>query len=156
MVRLVPMTEHEFPDFLERDIREYAQERTEAGYWTGAEALEKSRNEHWAVLPQGLATSDHYLYVIRETDRGEPVGVLWFKAVLDSPRPTGYIFDLEVYEHHRRKGYARQAMLELEQVARGMGLRQLGLHVFAHNRPARALYEELGYAVASLNMLKDL
>jgi RimJ/RimL family protein N-acetyltransferase len=37
-----------------------------------------------------------------------------------------------------------------------MGLQRLGLHVFAHNHGARALYESLGYAVASLNMLKPL
>ena len=47
-------------------------------------------------------------------------------------------------------------MQELENVARGMGLRQLGLHVFAHNQAARALYEQLGYQTASLNMIKDL
>jgi hypothetical protein len=47
-------------------------------------------------------------------------------------------------------------MLELENVARGMGLRQLGLHVFAFNDGARALYDGLGYSVASRNMLKDL
>jgi len=41
-------------------------------------------------------------------------------------------------------------------LARGMGLRQLGLHVFAFNEGARLLYEGLGYSVASLNMLKDL
>jgi GNAT superfamily N-acetyltransferase len=61
------------------------------------------------------------------------VGVLWFKANLDSSRASGFIFDLEIHEPYRRKGYARQAMLELEKVARGMGLRQLALHVFAYN-----------------------
>lgn len=47
-------------------------------------------------------------------------------------------------------------MLEMEEVARRMGLQQLGLHVFAHNDGAIALYESLGYSVASLNMLKPL
>ena len=75
---------------------------------------------------------------------------------LNSSRGSGHIFDLEIYEPFRRKGFARQAMQELEGVARGMGLRQLGLHVFAHNRAAESLYEQLGYRVASLNMLKDL
>ena len=54
------------------------------------------------------------------------------------------------------KGMRAQAMLELEKVAREMGLRQLALHVFAYNDQARALYESLGYTVASLNLLKEI
>ena len=156
MVRLVPMTNDEFDIFLEHEIREYAVERTEAGYWTEAEALEESRKTHHTLLPDGLKTKDHCLYTIQEPERAETVGVIWMQVTLDSPRPSGFILDLEIVEPFRRKGYARQAMLQLEAVARGMGLQQLGLHVFAHNQGARALYESLGYTVASLNMLKPL
>lgn len=41
-------------------------------------------------------------------------------------------------------------------LATDLGLRYLGLHVFAHNRGALQLYEKLGYTVRSLNMLKTL
>ncbi len=156
MVHLTPMTQPDFEDFLESDIRQYAAERTEAGYWSEAEAMPRSRTEHEVLLPQGLATKDHYIYTIRERETGAAAGVIWLKVSLDSSRPSGFIFDLEIYEQFRRKGYARQAMLQLEEVARGLGLQQLGLHVFAHNANARALYESLGYAVASLNLLKPL
>jgi len=156
MVRLMPMTHEEFELFLEHDIREYAVERKQAGYWTEAEALEQSRKAHHTLLPDGLETKDHCLYTIQESERGEAVGVIWMQATLDSARPSGFILDLEIHEPFRRKGYARQAMLQLEAVAREMGLQQLGLHVFAHNQGARVLYESLGYAVASLNMLKPL
>jgi ribosomal protein S18 acetylase RimI-like enzyme len=84
------------------------------------------------------------------------VGVLWFRANLDSATPSGFIFDIEIDESHRRKGYARQAMQQLEEIARKMGLRQLELHVFAFNEGARSLYESLGYTVTSLNMAKRL
>jgi len=94
--------------------------------------------------------------MIRDSDETGAVGVLWFKSDLDSSRGSGHMFDLHIFETFRRRGYARQAMLELEKVARGMGLRQLGLHVFAHSRAARSLYERLGYSVAGLNLLKDL
>ena len=156
MVRLVPMTAAEYEVFLEHEIREYARERTEAGYWTEAEALEQSRKSHLALLPDGLETRNQCIYTVQETEGGEFVGVIWMQATLDSPRPSGFILDLEIDERFRRKGYARQAMLQLEEIARGMGLQQLGLHVFAHNPGARTLYESLGYTVASLNMLKPL
>lgn len=156
MVRLIPMTPQEFDAFLENDIREYAKEQVRAGYWSEAEALPRSRKEHKALLPDGLKSKFHHLYTIQETEHGEAVGVLWLRANLDSSRASGFIFDIEIGEPFRRKGYARQAMLELEKVARAMGLQQLALHVFAHNEGARALYENLGYTVASLNMIKPL
>lgn len=156
MIRLVPMTEKEFSLFLDHDIQEYARDQVWAGYWSEAEALVRSRREHHTLLKDGLKSKYHHLYTIQESEREEAVGVLWFKANLDSARASGFIFDLEIYEPFRRKGYARQAMLELEKVARAMGLKQLGLHVFAYNEGARALYENLGYTVASLNLLKDL
>jgi ribosomal protein S18 acetylase RimI-like enzyme len=156
MVRLTPMTDEEFAVFTERETLEYAKEQVRAGYSTESEAVEKSRKEHQTLLPDGVKTRTHYIYTIREAEGGETVGAVWLRATLDSPRPSGFIFDLEIHEPFRRKGYARQAMLELEEVARGMGLQQLGLHVFAHNQGARALYEGLGYTVSSLNMLKPL
>jgi ribosomal protein S18 acetylase RimI-like enzyme len=156
MVRLVPMTEEEFRRFLEHDIREYAESQVRSGNWSQAEALVRSRREHNALLKDGLKSKFHHLYTIQDAEGGEAVGVLWFRANLDSSRASGFIFDLEIDEAFRRKGYGRAAMLELEKVAREMGLRQLALHVFAYNDQARALYESLGYTVASLNLLKEL
>lgn len=156
MIQLTPMTESEFAEFLDRDIREYAAERTKAGYWSEAEALTRSRREHKALLPDGLKSRYHHLYTIRESETNQAVGVLWLKTDFDTSRASGFIFDLEIHEPYRHKGFASQAMQELENLARGMGLRQLGLHVFSHNQAARALYEKLGYQTASLNMLKDL
>jgi len=156
MVQLVPMTPEEFEVFLERDIREYAQERVRAGFWSEAEALARSRKEHRALLPDGLKSRYHHLYSIQDSEGGEAVGVLWLKTDFDSSRASGFIFNLEIHEPFRRRGYGRQAMLELENLARSMGLRQLGLHVFAHNQDARALYDGLDYTIASINMLKDL
>jgi ribosomal protein S18 acetylase RimI-like enzyme len=156
MIQLVPMTEEEFTAFLDRDIRQYADSQVRAGYWSQTEALARSRREHRILLRDGLRSKYHHLYTIRETEGGEAVGVLWFRANLDSARPSGFIFDIEIHEAHRRKGFALEAMQQLEEIARKMGLRQLELHVFAFNEGARALYESLGYTVASLNMSKPL
>ena len=66
MVKLIPMTPPEFTDFFEHSIRDYAEERTRAGYWSEAEALTRSRKEHKALLPDGLKSRYHHLY----TDSG--------------------------------------------------------------------------------------
>ncbi len=156
MVRLEPMTEAEFAAFEEHDILEYAEAEVRSGFWSEADALQKAREAHRRLLPDGLATKDQYLYTIRETRHNAAVGLLWMMVQTESAQPSGFIYDIEIDPAHRRKGYAREAMRELEALTRKMGLHQLGLHVFAYNTGARALYESLGYRVASVNMLKDL
>lgn len=155
-IRLVPLSDADFDTYLERDIRLYAEENVRAGYWSEAEALDKSRKAHERLLPEGLATKNHYLFAIQEAATGVTVGSLWLMADRETERPTGFIFDLFVDEPYRRKGYARQAMLALEREAHELGLTSLGLHVFAHNPAAFALYQSLGYQVKSLNMTKLL
>jgi ribosomal protein S18 acetylase RimI-like enzyme len=156
VVRLTPMTQAEFEVFLEHDIRLYADEQLRAGYVSETGALHKSRQEHQALLTKGLKTRDHYLYTIQESEHGQALGAIWLRASLDSSRPIGFIFGLEIYEPFRRQGYAKQAMLQVEAMARDMGLKQLALHVFADNAAARSLYEDLGYTVTGLNLRKEL
>ena len=59
-------------------------------------------------------------------------------------------------EKFRGKGYGKQAMLLIEEQASELGLKSLGLHVFAVNTVARNLYESVGYEASSLNMTKKL
>jgi len=56
----------------------------------------------------------------------------------------------------RGKGYGKQTMLLIEEKARELGLKSIGLHVFGVNTVARNLYEGLGYEISSLNMQKQL
>jgi len=37
-----------------------------------------------------------------------------------------------------------------------MGAKTIGLHVFGHNHPAKALYDSLNYSPVSIQMKKDL
>lgn len=156
MIKLTPMRKAEFEEYYRQDVYKYADENVKAGYWTPAEALEKSISAHQQLLPQGLATPNHYLFMIEDTQRGEKVGVVWLEADSKSPKPDGFIYDLLIYEPYRRQGYATQAMLALEDKAKGTGLQALYLHVFAHNPNAKALYDRLGYQVTSYRMSKPL
>lgn len=154
MVSLRIMTEEEFRSFLARDIEDYAAEKVRAGSWTADEALQKSRQAHEVLLPQGLASPHQQLYTIEL--EGEPVGQLWLSTDPKLGRATGFIYDLFVVEPLRRRGIATQAMLQLEKLALQLGVKTLALHVFGHNAAARALYEELGYSVTDVNMAKSL
>ena len=154
MTKLIPMTQTEFDAFLEHVIPEYAADNVKAGYWGEEEALEKSRSEFARLLPQGLQSENHYLYSVYDGDQA--VGIIWMRANFDRPTKSGFIFELWIEEGFRGKGYGKQAMLLIEEKALEMGLKSLGLHVFAYNDVARSLYEKLGYEVSSLNMTKGL
>src|SRR5512143_30750 len=78
MVRLTPMTATDFQAYLEQDIERYAQERVRVGDWLASEALQKSREEHQQLLPDGLATRKHYLFSIEDEALGLKVGIIWF------------------------------------------------------------------------------
>ncbi|MBK9925609.1 MAG: GNAT family N-acetyltransferase [Anaerolineales bacterium] len=154
MTTLIPMTPTEFDAFLDVAIPEYAADNVDAGYWNESEALEKSRNEFERLLPQGVQSENHYLYTINDGDN--MVGVIWLRANVDRPTKNGFIFSLRIDEKFRGKGYGKQAMLLIEEKARKLGLKSIGLHVFAVNTVARKLYESVGYDVSSLNMNKKL
>jgi RimJ/RimL family protein N-acetyltransferase len=154
MSKLLPMTQPEYETFLERLIPGYAADNVRAGYWSEAEALEKSRQQTQSLLPQGLQTKDHYLYTLYDGDKA--VGVIWLRVELERPVKSGYIFDVHIEEEFRGKGYGRQIMLLIEEKARELGVKRIGLHVFAYNSVAHNLYKSLGYEVSSLNMIKKL
>lgn len=148
------MTPPEYDTFLARLIPEYAENNVRAGYWDESEALEKARKATESLLPQGLQTPNHYLYALYDEDH--TVGVIWLKANLDGPVKNGFIFDVYIEEKFRGKGYGKEMMLLVEEKARELGLKSIGLHVFAYNKVARSLYESIGYEVSSLNMIKTL
>jgi ribosomal protein S18 acetylase RimI-like enzyme len=154
MSKLIPMTQPEYDMYIERLIPEYAADNVRAGYWSEDEALEKSRKQTESLLSDGLHTKNHFLYTLYDGDKA--VGMIWLRAELDRHVKSGFIFDVEIKEEFRGKGYGKQAMLLIEEKAREMGIKRMGLHVFAYNKVAKSLYESIGYEVSSMNMLKDL
>ena len=154
MIHLVPMTESEFEAYLETAIPEYAADKARAGDWSKEEALKRSRKSYHGLLPQGVETENNYLLRIQIEESGEKIGMVWVKH--EAPRPHGFIFDIVLDEAQRGKGFGKQAMLALEEKARELGLRAIGLHVFANNLAAMKLYKGLGYEVTSQNLTKKL
>ncbi|HEY3313458.1 MAG TPA: GNAT family N-acetyltransferase [Anaerolineales bacterium] len=154
MIELVPMTEAEFQVFLARAIIEYAKDKVDAGNWSEAESVQRSRLEFDHYLPQGLDTPGHFIRnIINETR--QVVGYLWY-ALLENRPGTAFIYDFEVYAAYRRRGYASQALAALDVLAKDLGLKKLELHVFGHNTAARELYKKAGYIETNVNMAREI
>jgi ribosomal protein S18 acetylase RimI-like enzyme len=156
VVRFVPFTEVDFHAWLAQAIPSYALAHVEDGRWTLAESIEKSREAHAELLPQGLQTAGHTFMRLRETTSGSDVGFIWWAEVESAGVGGAYVYGVEIEEHARRRGFARAAFAELERVARARGLRHVTLHVFGQNRAARQLYEALGFEPISLTLRKPL
>jgi RimJ/RimL family protein N-acetyltransferase len=155
MVTLRPMTEAELQHFLEPAIQEYAQDHVNAGRWTEDEAVEQSRKEFQDLLPQGMATPDHYLFTLVNEEQ-QSVGVLWFAKRESQGQPSAYVYEIRIDEAFRRRGYASQAFREMEHKVRELGWNRISLHVFGHNQAALQLYQKLGYETTNVLMAKKL
>ena len=82
--------------------------------------------------------------------------MLWFAERVSKARRTAFVYNLEVDAAYRRRGYASQAFLAMEQHVRALGITSIGLHVFGGNHAAQALYAKLGYEVTHVIMKKTL
>jgi ribosomal protein S18 acetylase RimI-like enzyme len=71
-------------------------------------------------------------------------------------QPLAFVYDFLIYEEFRRRGYGKQAMLALEATVKELGIDKIALHVYAHNRVARVLYEKAGYEITGISMTKKL
>jgi ribosomal protein S18 acetylase RimI-like enzyme len=156
MVRLVPMSQTDFEAYLASSVQEYAQEHVLAGNWPAEKALQMAEESFHRLLPDGLATSDQYLFTIEDETLGEKVGVLWFAAEEREGGPRAFVYDLQIDKAYRRQGYGMQAFEALEDKVRALGLTRIMLHVFGHNHAAQAMYTKLGYEVVDLIMSKAL
>lgn len=156
MIRLQPMNETEYQEYLDVAIANYAQEHVRAGRWNEAHALQKATQEYADILTDGLHTKNQYLFTIVDDQTGMKVGMLWFAATERAGERGAFVYDVNIYEPFRRRGYGEQAFLALETKARELGLKKIGLHVFGHNHAARAMYEKLGYVTTNVQMSKSL
>lgn len=156
MIKLIPMTEGDYPIYLRNAIESYALEKSAAGYWPEEGALESSRDEFAALLPLGIRTPGHSLFSIVLDPEDQKVGVIWLARKRSYPGDQFFIYDFLIFEEFRRKGYGEGALRAAEEFALSQGIHELGLHVFGRNAAARALYNRLGYVETSVNMRKKL
>jgi ribosomal protein S18 acetylase RimI-like enzyme len=156
MTVLAPMRPAVFGAYLDHATAGYAQDNVAAGRWPQEGALERARADFEASLPQGLATPDNYLFEIRAGDAGPTVGSLWFAVEQRHGARCAFVYDVEIGAAWRRQGHALRAFQALESLVAELGIATIGLHVFAHNADAQALYAKLGYGVTGLNMAKHL
>lgn len=151
-IKLVPMNEETFQPFYRHLLKDYADENVKAGVWQEDEALQKAKEQLEQLLPDGLATEEHFLFSILHDEKS--LGVLWLHIKSTDQEKQAFIYDIELEEAQRGKGYGKETMKALDEYAKAEGITQIRLHVFAHNESAVRLYKKAGYEMTSHHMLK--
>ncbi len=151
MITLDEMNTTEFHEYLSNAIKDYAEEHVRAGNWNEQESITKATKEFEMLLPEGEKTENNKLFTIRSENK--KVGMIWLAKRTND---KGFIYDFNIWEGYQGQGYGKQAMREIEVVAKNLGLKSIGLHVFGHNKVARGLYEKLGYIEKDIVMGKEL
>ena len=152
MVKLVKMQQEDFEPYLERGIREYADDHVRNGNWTVEESLERSRREFEHLLPDGVNSRDQFLYSIVYEKGENKIGWLWVQ-VKDQ---KAFIYDFVIDEGFRGQGFGKQALVALDEKIKSMDVQSVGLHVFGDNITAQELYKKMGYQITGIHMKKIL
>lgn len=153
-LRLRPVTQAEFDDWLPRQEAGYAEQIIASGGMPPEAAREKARRDSQRSFSAGRSTPGQLVFRVLAGD--EPVAWLWLAVPGPDDPAMAWVYDIVVDEAHRGRGYGRQAMLLAEQEARAHGMTSIGLNVHGKNLVARSLYDSLGYEVTTQQMKKPL
>jgi ribosomal protein S18 acetylase RimI-like enzyme len=155
MIKLIPMNEKDFQKYLEWSVKNYADEKIKSGNWSPNVAMERSEQELKRLLPNGLQTTNNYLFSAMEGKAN--VGMIWIaKRSDDGVNDFIWIYDIVVDPEERGKGYGYEIMKALETKAKELQVSTVKLHVFGHNTTAIALYKKMGYSITNMVMEKRL
>ena len=142
-----PMQDEEFVAWLPLLREDYAQDLVR-DYGMSAD----SASAQAVVEIDGHRPAGHSVFVIEV--EGDPVGHLWLVERRDAYEPTLVVYDIDVDEPFRGRGYGKAAMVFTEEEARRRGLTRVALHVGARNDVARNLYRSLGFEENEVVMSK--
>jgi ribosomal protein S18 acetylase RimI-like enzyme len=146
-----PLREDEYDGFIARGMAFYVDDMVRAGIDRDV-AQAKADTDLPQLLPDGLATPNHYMYAIE--DEGRFAGYLW---LCDRDGELGhslFVYAVEIDEEFRGRGLGRAAMEFAEGEAQRLGIAKVALNVFGGNEVARGLYLSLGYAETAVHMEK--
>lgn len=152
-LRLQPMTEAEYGRWFDHLVEGYAQEVSQNFDTPIERERVRAREQVDGLLTKGVHTPGQRLWVV-VTEQGEQVGNLW--VAVNDERKDAFIFDIEIDEPHRGKGYAQQTLGLLDEAMRSQGIMRITLNVFSTNKTAQHVYDKQGYRITNYTMQKRL
>jgi ribosomal protein S18 acetylase RimI-like enzyme len=141
------MTGAQVSDFLEAILPSYVAERAAADHVSSEAADRYARAQYAQLLPDGHLTAGHHFLRMVAINSGQSVGGVWFW--IDSENKQAFLYNITILPQYRRRGFASDALMLIEEIAREAGCATLGLNVFSSNSEAIALYSRVGFCPVS-------
>jgi len=145
------LREDEYDAFIERAMAFYVDDMVRAGIERDV-AHAKADKDLPQLLPDGLATPDHFMYAIEHD--GRFAGYLWLCNRDGELGHSLFVYAVEIDDELRGRGLGRAAMVFAEEEAQRLGIAKVALNVFGGNAAARHLYLSLGYEETAVHMEK--
>ena len=148
------MTDGQYVRYRERAEADYAASIAASGALPPPEARSKARDDYARLLPDGLRSEGHRLWTAYVG--ADEAGVLWLHLKQALGQPARLRLQLR-----GARGPAPAGLRPGDDAGGGAGVPGTrrgvgGLSVFGHNSGARALYEQMGFEVAAVQMRKRL
>jgi ribosomal protein S18 acetylase RimI-like enzyme len=157
-IRLRPLRDEEFPDFLGLLRMEYVRSMVEEAGMSTQAAEDKATADHASLFPDGTQQPHHRIYLLEDVATSERAGHLFWaeRQPPGSLSTRAYLYELFIDEPYRRQGLGRRALELFEDDARAQGLPGIDLNVWGGNEAARALYRSAGFGERAVFMSKEL
>jgi ribosomal protein S18 acetylase RimI-like enzyme len=155
-IRLKRMCEDEYRTYRDAAVRGYAEDKQRSRDWVSRDALTLSIQAFHRFAPSGLETPDQHFFTVHDAATDAKVGWLWYQVRDDGLYRSAFLSDIVIFDEYQRQGYGTACLAELDNQAKGLGIRRVVLHVFGHNTEALELYQRCGYKITDYSMAKDL
>ena len=147
------MSKEEFVFYFENKVARYADVLSENSYEYGNEDFYlKAKTQLTNILPKGIETPNHHLFNLNLEN--QVIGYVWIKV--EKEKKSAILYEIYIFEEYRGKGLGTEVMTSVEAWLEQEDIHFFKLHVFGSNTRARKLYEELGFGIAGINMVKTI
>jgi ribosomal protein S18 acetylase RimI-like enzyme len=143
------MEQEKYSDYRIKMINILKNDFVSAGYWKEEGSYEKAVKEQDDVLPHGPETKNHYLNeIIISVDNKESIcGHIWTGHMPDMQKDEVFLFYIEIFPDNQKKGFASEALKQVEKLMAENGFKTMFLGVFKNNASAINLYKKTGYTI---------
>ena len=156
MINLVQMSEKEYQQYRENEIKKYAQMQIDTCRWDSSDSYHKAESALRPFIPKRPFTEGLVFLTILALETGKSVGTICYGHPPNQSTHETYIYNIQICDEDQRKGYGEMALVELENMLRNDGVKTIVLDVSIHNDPAFLLYRKIGYRTTHYRMKKTL
>lgn len=155
-IELQKLPESEFMEYKEHLVSRFTVDSVANGDWTEDEAKTVAELQLQSILPEGVATPNHFIFSVFHQKLNMTVGNVWIQIQKKGTVRKGILFDLTIFDMFKNKGFDKQTLQVSEEWLKAKQVKSLELSVYSTNPSARNLYLDFGFTDFSYNMVKLL